>query len=97
MKDYAGTPTNSTPNLATSVVKSKRSGGASFVNNPVSNSVSKSKKSLTESVASPTPVADLEPIKQTQKEHSDEISKMKELVLKLSNKFKKVSEWKLEA
>ena len=66
MKDFAATPTNSTPKLGTSVVNSKRSGGASFVHNSVNNSVSKSKKSLTESVATPTPKVDLEPIKQTQ-------------------------------
>ena len=61
MKDYAATPTNSTPKLPTSVVNSKRSGGASFVNNSIDRS--KSKKSLTESVATPTPKVDLEPIK----------------------------------
>jgi hypothetical protein len=41
MKDYAATPTNSTPKLTTSVVNSKRSGGASFVNNSIERRKSK--------------------------------------------------------
>ena len=60
MKDYAATPTGtkSTPKIAT-VNNSKRSGGASFVNKSISK---KSQLDATESMGTPTPKADLEPI-----------------------------------
>lgn len=45
----------------------------------------------------PTPVnVNLAPIEDKLKEHTDELVKLKELMLKLSQKLKIISEWKLE-
>ena len=68
--------------------QSKRVSGASFIKGTPSSQKGKEM---------PTPVnVNLAPIEDKLKEHTDELAKLKELMLKLSQKLKIISEWKLE-